>query len=108
MGQNGSENVGDHKLASEHHQNKSETSPTQLKTGRRFSFSDLPPTINAQPAQYVHILPLGTNFPLSPVNSCLLGTDGCAVGCANGAANKRAGFLLAELIGSAETEYALS
>ena len=54
MGQNGSENVGDHKLASDLGKNRSENSPTRLKTGRRFSVSDLSPTVNAQPA--IHAL----------------------------------------------------
>ena len=49
MGQNGSENVGDHKLVSDLSKNRSENSPTRLKTGRRFSVSDLSPTVNAQP-----------------------------------------------------------
>ena len=48
VGQNGSENVGDHKLASDLGKNRSENSPTRLKTGRRFSVSDLSPTVNAQ------------------------------------------------------------
>ena len=34
VGQNRSENVGDHKLASDLGKNRSENSPTQLKTGR--------------------------------------------------------------------------
>ena len=50
VGQNGSENVGDHKLVSDLGKNRSENSPTRLKTGRRFSVSDLSPTVNAQPA----------------------------------------------------------
>ena len=49
VGQNRSENVGDHKLVSDLAKNRSENSPTRLKIGRRFSFSDLSPTINAQP-----------------------------------------------------------
>ena len=49
VGQNGSENVGDHKLVSDLGKNRSENSPTRLKTGRRFSVSDLSPTVNAQP-----------------------------------------------------------
>ena len=52
MGQNGSENVGDHKLVSDLGKNRSENSPTRLKTGRRFSVSDLSPTVNAQPATH--------------------------------------------------------
>ena len=50
MGQNRSENVGDHKLASDLAKNRSENSPTRLKTGLRFSFSVLSLTVNAQPA----------------------------------------------------------
>ena len=57
VGQNGSENVRDHKLASEHHQNRSENSPTQLKTGHRFSFPDLSLTVNAQPGLRPYITP---------------------------------------------------
>ena len=53
VGQNRSENVGDHKLASDLAKNRSENSPTRLKTGRRFSFSDLSPTVNAQPVAIV-------------------------------------------------------
>ena len=59
MGQNGSENVGDHKLASDLGKNRSENSPTRLKTGRRFSVSDLSPTVNAQPAYAPQIIYLG-------------------------------------------------
>ena len=55
VGQNRSENVGDHKLVSDLAKNRSENSPTRLKTGRRFSFSDLSPTINAQPAVWCQL-----------------------------------------------------
>ena len=56
VGQNGSENVGDHKLVSDLGKNRSENSPTRLKTGRRFSVSDLSPTVNAQPGPQRHCM----------------------------------------------------
>ena len=58
VGQNRSENVGDHKLVSDLAKNRSENSPTRLKTGRRFSVSDLSPTVNAQPGPVMHRGPL--------------------------------------------------
>ena len=48
VGQNRSENVGDHKLASDLAKNRSENSPSRPKTGRRFSVSDLSPMVNAK------------------------------------------------------------
>ena len=48
VGQNRSENVGDHKLVSDLAKNRSENSPSRPKTGRRFSVSDLSPTVNAK------------------------------------------------------------
>ena len=50
VGQNRSENVGDHKLVSDLAKNRSENSPTRPKTGRRFSVSDLSRTVKAQSA----------------------------------------------------------
>ena len=50
VGQNRSENVGDHKLVSDLAKNRSENSPSRPKTGRRFSVSDLSPTVNAKAA----------------------------------------------------------
>ena len=54
VGQNRSENVGDHKLVSDLAKNRSEISPTRPKTGRRFSVSDLPRTVNVQPGMKAH------------------------------------------------------
>ena len=57
VGQNRSENVGDHKLASDLAKNRSENSPSRPKTGRRFSVSDLSPTVNAKAEDMAGHLP---------------------------------------------------
>ena len=73
VGQNRSENVGDHKLASDLAKNRSENSLTRLKTGRGFSFSDLSPTINAQPAKREFLFQC-TSVAIARGNTMILNT----------------------------------